>query len=285
MLLNELELCGEFLEADERNFHCWNYRRFIVSALALVAATKTQDVSTEVSSKLDLDGSWPSVASNSGTSDRHMGPQLSTAGMKLSSPYSTAGTLDKALIDGEWEFTTQKIQFNFSNYSAFHYRSKLLPLVLPPSSPTNKYAYGDVLALAKSELEIIQNAIFTEPDDQTSWWYHHFIIHWADPRRHSLAESSSSNDCGNAPWDDEYLAFLEEDASTVRELIDMEDGRCKWGLLGLHMLLIAILKLKDNRGEGTEDVKSEACGCLRTLEEIDPDRAKRYTALKAALGC
>ena len=33
MLKQELELCRRFLKHDERNFHCWNYRGFIISKL------------------------------------------------------------------------------------------------------------------------------------------------------------------------------------------------------------------------------------------------------------
>lgn len=59
---SELELCKEFLRLDQRNFHCWNYRRYLV---------RIGDISHSA----------------------------------------------------EFSFSTEKIEENFSNYSAFHHRS------------------------------------------------------------------------------------------------------------------------------------------------------------------
>ena len=38
---------------------------------------------------------------------------------------------------------------------------------------------GAELARARRELTMVQQAVYTEPDDQSAWWYHRFVVSWA----------------------------------------------------------------------------------------------------------
>ena len=62
----------------------------------------------------------------------------------------------------EEELTAKLITTSFSNFSAWHYRSKLLDL-----SRTE---------IALREMELVLNAVFTDPADSSSWLYHRYII-------------------------------------------------------------------------------------------------------------
>ena len=100
----ELGLCDRFLGADERNFHCWDYRQ----AVALRAGRGQEE---------------------------------------------------------ELEFSREKISLNFSNYSAWHYRSKLL---------TKAGRLEETVRHA--ELDLVQNAAFTDPEDSSAWFYHSWLL-------------------------------------------------------------------------------------------------------------
>ncbi|MGH0135574.1 UNVERIFIED_CONTAM: hypothetical protein FKN15_025712, partial [Acipenser sinensis] len=108
----ELELCSKLLQLDERNFHCWDYRRLVVSR-------------SQVSCSEELD------------------------------------------------FTFKLISSNFSNYSSWHYRSTLLPRVHPDTCQQAGRVHEGVLL---TEYELVRNAFFTDPNDQSAWFYYRWLL-------------------------------------------------------------------------------------------------------------
>nr|XP_033476751.1 geranylgeranyl transferase type-2 subunit alpha [Epinephelus lanceolatus] len=127
----ELSLCDRCLSLDDRNFHCWDYRRMVVK-------------------------------------------------------------MSGVPVDQELAFTDRLIGSNFSNYSSWHYRSTLLPLLHPespeppspcreppqtsppPSPQTHSHRVCEEQLL--KEYELVQNAFFTDPNDQSAWFYYRWLL-------------------------------------------------------------------------------------------------------------
>lgn len=109
---SELELCNRYHKLDERNFHCWDYRRFITSG-------------------------------------------------------------SEQQPEDELKISKQLIEKNLSNYSAWHYRSKLLPVVYPPMTNIPHPVPVDVLI---KELKTVVEAVFTDPSDQSPWFFLRWLI-------------------------------------------------------------------------------------------------------------
>ncbi|XVF56462.1 hypothetical protein PTKIN_Ptkin06aG0122600 [Pterospermum kingtungense] len=72
----------------------------------------------------------------------------------------------------ELKYTEDMIYTNFSNYSAWHNRSVLLSTLL------EKKAEGFLSKekVLPEEYEFIHQAIFTDPDDQSGWFYHLWLL-------------------------------------------------------------------------------------------------------------
>lgn len=67
----------------------------------------------------------------------------------------------------EFNHTTEMIYKNFSNHSAWHTRSKILP---------GLFSGVELEHAIQQDLELVRNAIYTEPSDQSAWLYQRWLL-------------------------------------------------------------------------------------------------------------
>lgn len=83
----------------------------------------------------------------------------------------------------ELRYTQKKIEANFSNFSAWHCRTKILGGLwadMPEDQVSGEKDNGapkrdspDVMLIA--EYELVRQALWTDPGDQSGWLYHRWL--------------------------------------------------------------------------------------------------------------
>uniref|UniRef100_A0AAR2JKW1 Geranylgeranyl transferase type-2 subunit alpha n=1 Tax=Pygocentrus nattereri TaxID=42514 RepID=A0AAR2JKW1_PYGNA len=171
----ELSLCDRCLSLDDRNFHCWDYRRLVVKASGVP-------------------------------------------------------------VDQELQFTDRLIGSNFSNYSSWHYRSTLLPLLHPESGSEPAVCEEQLL----KEYELVQNAFFTDPNDQSAWFYYRWLL--------GRAEREELISCVYASREGERVAVAFSKPVNVRHsctstlLVIMYEWRIPVSCVDQHVYKCSLLK-------------------------------------------
>ncbi|KAJ8901355.1 hypothetical protein NDN08_007201 [Rhodosorus marinus] len=148
------------------------------------------------------------------------------------------------------EYTEQQINADFSNYSAWHYRSVNLAEGIPIQDKT---ALDQLL---DEEVDRLRQAFYTDPDSQSAWFYYRWLLNGAP--YYSEGKTSALFNIKDE--------FLKNELKACQELIDLEPFS-KWALLTKVYLL---------RRLGRE---AEAEDTIVKLTEIDPMRLGYYRNL------
>ena len=214
---------------DQRNFHCWCYRRLVVN----IGDIKPTD---------------------------------------------------------EFAFSGEKIDENFSNYSAFHHRSVYIQKL-------GKNAAD----MVEAEFSIIENAIYTEPDDQSAWWYHQFLLTWISQQQQQqqqqgvqqsnnsddITSSSSSSGIFDEP---KWMKLLNSQITVMESLLEVE-VTSKWAMTSLSMMLELLLKVLCSKDQLEGDSDTSVSQSIQELDEkrqtllsklcqVDPFHVNRYKYLQ-----
>ena len=173
------------------------------------------------------------------------------------------------MVEQEFEYTSKMIRTNLSNFSAWHYRSQLIPRLLGERNVGSE----ERRKLLDEEFELITRALYTDPYDQSLWFYHQYLISTLDP---SNAPSIPILDpCTNA----DRLHYLEQELDSVKEMLDGAED-CKYIY---QALLEYSRRYLDVEARNKKFTSMELRSWLDELKKIDPLREGRWTDLEGTL--
>ncbi|KAH8607071.1 putative Protein prenyltransferase alpha subunit repeat [Trypanosoma vivax] len=266
-LQKEKRQCDALLALDERNFHAWEFRRWVMKQLLLM-----EELLEKYGVKLDhpVPRSSPLKAcfSSPGACADHENepPRHSQRPQGTGSKESRGRDLLFAPHEQkEIHFTTAMIRRNFSNYSAWHQRGFILQGAIQRlermadgtgNSSVGLGALSQAWDQLGEDLTLLTTAIYCDPSDQSAWYYAQFIMQAADLlQRLPFALPTPPIDV-NAQLNEVCVTLAEEE----RRL--NEDTETYWPYLHLFNTLRTIVL--NNNGETTCEAALSLARVVRT---------------------
>ncbi|SCU70709.1 Protein prenyltransferase alpha subunit repeat, putative [Trypanosoma equiperdum] len=253
-LLKEKRQGDALLAMDERNFHAWEFRRWVMYQLG-----QMEDLFVQSSIQFG-----PAVV---GIKEREFASYMNGSA-KSDRPRDLFFTPTEVK---ELNFTSAAVRRNFSNYSAWHQRGFIMQGALRrlqqrqwrEEEADNNLRDG-MLSQAWGQLEedltLLTTAIYCDPLDQSAWYYAKFLIH-ASKQLTALPFASTAVPIDiTAKLDEVCLDLVGEERRLG------EDMETYWPYLHLATSLLTSIK-KSNDGNSS-DVISDRQSALKLAREV-----------------
>lgn len=172
------------------------------------------------------------------------------------------------MVETEFAYTTKMIRVALHNFSALHYRSKLIPRLLDERKADGHHRRQ----MLDDELELMQNALI-DPTNQSPWFYHQFLMSTIAPgiRRESAIVLDLTNS--------ERITYYEREIERIEEILEIDDDS---KLVYEALLRYSIeLNLLDN--QTLQMSASKLRLWLSKLRQLDCFRAGRWDDLQCEL--
>jgi geranylgeranyl transferase type-2 subunit alpha len=174
----------------------------------------------------------------------------------------------KSMADSEFAYSSKMIRKALQNFSALHYRGKLIPRLLDERDADS----SERRQMLNSELDLMQEALI-DPYNQSAWFYHQFLMSTivpSCPREFTIVLDLDEED---------RLVFYDQELDRIREMLEDFDD-CKWIYQALIQYTIEYQELK---GGNMDAFSSELRHWLSELQRLDPMRSGRWQDMQQNL--
>ncbi|KAK0708948.1 hypothetical protein B0T26DRAFT_719921 [Lasiosphaeria miniovina] len=166
-------------------------------------------------------------------------------------------------VESEFEYTTQMIETDLSNFSAWHGRSKLIPRMLDERGADDE----DRKAFLDKELGMINEALNVGPEDQSLWYYHQFLM----LNLVSFVGRATIVPTFNLK---ERITYMSREIEGIKELLE-DYNNIKLIYEALLDYTIMLCQLEERQPDTSE--RADLAVWLQKLRELDPMRNGRWS--------
>ncbi|KAK1975394.1 geranylgeranyl transferase type-2 subunit alpha [Colletotrichum cereale] len=185
-------------------------------------------------------------------------------------------TLESAALDGsslvehEFEYTTKMINVDLSNFSAWHSRSNLIPRLLEERRADD----GARQKFMEDELALVREALNVGPEDQSLWFYHHFLVQ-------NMTESDGRSEIAPNLSREQKSSYVKREIEDIKDLLEDYDD-IMWIYKALLDYTRALPKMEGRalNGEETGDLKT----WMAKVRQLDPMRNGRWSDFEKECG-